>query len=113
MKRPRGFRTITVGTQVLFWQFRPAASELVVVAGGSRLIVRLPNWRDPWLTLSDVHVSDGVLTLESSARNDPPIVGPRFVRQAIDFALMHGWKPLERGRDVQVVSSAGAFECCR
>lgn len=93
---------------MLFWQFR--SNEVVVVAGGSRLVVRLPEWRDPWLSISDVHVSDGVLTLESSARNDPAIVGPAFVRQAIDFALANGWKPLERGRDVEVVFSAGSFE---
>lgn len=110
MKRPRGFRSITVGAQVLFWQFRPAASELVVVAGGGRLVVRLPSWRDPWLTISDVHVRDGVLTLESSARNDPPIVGPGFARRAIDFALANGWSPLERGADLEIVFIAGAFE---
>ena len=107
MKRPRGFRSITVGAQVLFWQFR--SNEVSVVAGGSRLVVRLPNWRDPWLSISDVHERDGVLTFGSSARNEPPIVGPGFVRQAVDFALANGWKPLERGRDVKVVFSAGSF----
>lgn len=55
-------------------------------------------------------MSDGVLTLESSARNDPPIVGPGFVRRAVDFALANGRKPLERGRDVQVLFNAGSFE---
>lgn len=108
MKRPRGFRAITVGAQALFWQFR--SKEVVVVAGGSRLIVTLPNWRAPSLSISDVHVRDGVMTFESSARNDPPIVGPGFVRRAVDFALANGRKPLERGRDVQVLFNAGSFE---
>lgn len=110
MKRPRGFRTITVGAQVLSWQFRTTdPSELVVVAGGSRLVVRLPDWRDPWLTISEVHVSDGVMTFGPSAPNEPAIVGPGFVRQAIDFALANGWSPLERGRDARFVFRAGAF----
>lgn len=113
MKRPRGFRTITVGAQVLFWQFRTTEpSELVVVAGGSRLVVRLTDWRDPWLTISEVHVSDGVMTF-GSAPNEPEIVGPGFVRRAVDFALANGWHPVERGPDVKVVFSADSFEMRR
>lgn len=113
MKRPRGFRTITVGAQAMFWQVRTESSEVVVVAGGRRLVVRLHGWRDPWLSISDVHVRDGVMTFESSARNEPAIVGPGFVRRAIDFALANGWSPVERGPDLKVVFIADSFEMSR
>lgn len=111
MKRPRGFRLITVGGQALFWQFRPGPrpSELVVVAGGGRLVVRLADWQDPWLSISDVHERDGVLSFGTTSPNEPAVVGPAFVRSAIDWALARGWRPLARAPDLLVVFRGGEF----
>ena len=107
----RGFRPIVVGAHRLRWRFAPGAvdSTLTVVGPGGRLVVTLVGWRDPWLTLTGATVDGAELVLTTAAVNDPPIVGPGFVRAAIEAALALGWAPAARGPGFDLAHREGQF----
>lgn len=113
-RRPRGFRRIVVRDVSFSWRFRPGPhdSTLVVVgpgASGCRLVVTLHGWKDPWLSLSGFQIVDGVMQLYSSARNQPAVVAPAFVRAAIEHALDQGWDHAARVPDFALDSHDGVF----
>lgn len=108
-------RALTVAGVRYHWRFRPGvdSSTLLVqraVRPGQRLLVTLPEWRDPWLNLSGFHqTAAGELVLHSDAQNEPALVTPGFVRAAIDFALARGWTPDRPGPIAPVVYRQKAF----
>ena len=58
-----------------------------IASSGQQVIVRLHDWHDPWEC-----IGAGDLL-----KNEPKIISPQFAREAIDFALAHGWIPTEAG----------------
>ncbi|MGE0326731.1 MAG: hypothetical protein AB7K71_29275 [Polyangiaceae bacterium] len=104
MTRPskrRGYRRITVDGREYWWRLQPGydSSELRVSgsdSAGQRLVVKLKDWRDPWLNLSGFEERDGKLQLWTSARNSPAIISPAFVAPLIQRALAEGWTPERR-----------------
>jgi hypothetical protein len=105
--KPRCFRIIVVDGQTLWWRFTAGAhhSELVIVPpgiSGSRCLVRMPDWRDPWYH-AEVNMIDGNPRLHFPIKNLPSTITPRFVESAIRWALAHGWQPLEPGPQCSVL----------
>jgi hypothetical protein len=89
-----GFRPMTVEGQRYRWRFD---GRLVVVPRGrSGPPLRVDwDWRD-WLE-------------PEGAGPEPRVVTPRFVAEAIGFALTHGWKPEEAGPPFLLCFREGAF----
>lgn len=106
-KHPKGFRDIIVGGVMYRWCFRPHPddSELIVIGperSGCRLVVTLRRWQDPWHTICGFRMVGDDLQLFMSARNDPAVIAPGFVRTAIEHALDVGWNPRERRPDLML-----------
>jgi hypothetical protein len=103
---PRGFRAIVVRGIRFRWRSRAGESDsaLTVVGperSGGRLVVVLRGWRDPWLALSGFAVAGDELELRAEAGNEPSVVGPGFVRAAIEWAIDAGWDYRDRAGAVQ------------
>ncbi|MDV6375977.1 hypothetical protein [Deinococcus arenicola] len=85
----RGYRQIVCGAHTYRWRFVAGAEQgtLTVVPdgrSGQRLLVALPDHRDPWLRPWDV-------------RPLPAPVIPSFVVRAIAHGLEAGWSPQAPG----------------
>ncbi|MEZ4372207.1 MAG: hypothetical protein R3B07_15355 [Polyangiaceae bacterium] len=65
-------------------------------SSGQRLVIKLKDWRDPWLNLCGFEERNGMLHLHSSARNTPALITPAFVAPLIRRALAEGWSPERR-----------------
>ncbi|MGA0898982.1 MAG: hypothetical protein ACO3SO_01105 [Luteolibacter sp.] len=82
----KGYKTLNHDDELYRWilQNKRGVNEMVVEAtapvNGQRLIVELPR-----------------------------VVNPQMVPKAIDFALEHGWKPMESGDPFECVLRRGHF----
>jgi hypothetical protein len=95
-------RSIVINNIQYRWRFSTGdtQSALVVygpVSGRQSLSVVLLGWRDLWLACPE------------PTDNQPKIVGPDFVRQAIEFGLANGWQPEQAGRAIQILWASGQF----
>jgi hypothetical protein len=102
-KKAKGWRSITVNQQQFRWRFRLGdnSSPLTLqghLSSGQRVIVRLEGWRDPWLSIP-----------YKQPPNVPAIITPKFVSEAIHFALTQGWKPEEAQPPLLINVINGAF----
>ena len=82
----KGFKLINHKDELYRWilQNKRGTNEMVVIASapvdGQKLVVELPR-----------------------------VVNPQMVPKAIDFALEHGWKPMESGEPFQCAIRRGHF----
>ena len=82
----KGFKLLNHNDELYRWilQNKRGVNEMVVIASapvdGQKLVVELPK-----------------------------VVNPQMVPKAIDFALEHGWKPMESGEAFECVLRRGYF----
>ena len=111
-RRKKGFRTISVDGRGWRWRLEAGQSGRLTVYGAdsasARLVVELPGF-DPWLSISEVRVIGRTLELSTSAKNEPALVTPAFVRAAILAGLAQGFRPELRGREFLLRFQDGAF----
>lgn len=90
--KTRGLRSIGVNGSVSRWRFSPSRPDelnsTIAIYGAApghqplQVMLMLHKWSDPWLVFFFFP-------------NKPAIIGPSFVRSAIEFALVKGWQPEE------------------
>lgn len=81
-QKKRGFRKLVIANQTFNWRFNSLAEVCPAACNDNKLMVDI-GWLDPWLYRNDPSTVP--------INNDPKIVTPFFVRQAIDFALSQHW----------------------
>jgi hypothetical protein len=102
-KRTRGLRIITVQDVEFRWRFLPEENNSVLVIYGSTsgcqpLRVTLRGWRDAWLSVP------------SANTNEPSVIKPKFVSQAVIYGLANGWLPSQAGPSLCVSFKDGEFQ---
>jgi hypothetical protein len=112
--KKRGFRVISLGGSTFRWRFSPGAAHSRLTLQGNKssgrpLDVILVGWRDPWLAICGFREAEGQLVLYTAARNEPEVITPRFVREAIMHGLANGWLPDERGPRLHCAYREGMF----
>jgi hypothetical protein len=86
-----GLRKVKVGTIAYYWTFKADyAIQLINIGVGevenrNKTLLIQAYYNDPWLTFGE--------TLER--KNEIDLITPGFIKQAIDFALVHGWNNQE------------------
>jgi hypothetical protein len=114
-KKKRGFRSIVVDGSRYQWRFKPGAthSELLLcgarVANGALFRWQLADWRDPWLCIDGFAIEGDRMHLSSAARNEPRVVSPAWVSEAVRAALHLGWRADQPGPTQAGVFRDGAF----
>ncbi len=87
--RQRGLRSITVKGKAFRWRLKPGVpdSSLTIYGLNSDLPLRvvLLGWKNFWAMFPFY------------TANAPEIIGPDFIRRAIEFGLENGWNSEERG----------------
>ncbi len=101
-KKSKDLRSIIVNDIKYRWRFSSGEmqSSLVVygpISSRQKLSVALLEWRDEWLACPE------------PTNNDPKIIGPGFVRQAIEFGLTNGWHPETADSVIQLEWSNSQF----
>jgi hypothetical protein len=104
-KKKHGFKIIYVEEETFRWRFYSGPTDsslklLGTISSGQPLEITLVGWRNPWFAISGFEViEDGQkLVLHTDAHNEPEIVTPKFVREAILHGLAHGWTPNKPGQ---------------
>lgn len=88
------------------WRFSPKEhdSTLAVygpISGYQPLLIILRGWQDPWLAFSAANT------------NEPTVIGPNFVSQAVIYGLGNGWLPSQAGPAMRVDYEGGKFSARR
>ncbi len=103
-KKKYGFKTIHVEGDTFRWRFYPGPIDSSLklsgaVSSGQQLEITLVGWRDPIFTISGFEITEEgrKLVLHTDAHNEPEIVTPKFVREAVLHGLAHDWTPNKRG----------------
>ena len=83
-----GLRKIKIGLTEYYWNFRTDRSINTI-----RIRVGEVEDQNASLLIEAYHI-DGWLTIgeQNTKPNEIEIITPGFVRQAVDFALLNGWK---------------------
>jgi hypothetical protein len=104
-KKKHGFKIIHVEEEMFRWRFYPGPTDsslklLGAISSGQPLEITLVGWRNPWFAISGFEViEDGQkLVLHTDAHNEPEIVTPKFVREAVLHGLDNGWTPNKPGQ---------------
>jgi hypothetical protein len=114
-RKKRGFRSITVAERNYRWKLLSGVSESIVKVTGAEqkhpdLKIHLPDWKDPWLNLSGFHQEGTSLILHTSVQNEPQIITPAFVGNAILYAISKGWDICNKtAKPMQIRYSDGSF----
>jgi hypothetical protein len=111
----QALRRILVNGHAFRWRFQPGFEESVLTvcgeaSSGRPLHIILRGWRDPWLNITGFVTDDsGALVFSTKTSNEPAIVTPRFVREAILHGLALGWCPYERGAKLFCIYEGGKW----
>jgi hypothetical protein len=115
-KKKHGFKIIRVEEEMFRWRFYPGPTDsslklLGAISSGQPLEITLVGWRNPWFAISGFEIIEEgrELVLRTDAHNEPEIITPKFVREAILHALAHGWTPDKRGPRLFCRYSKGSF----
>jgi hypothetical protein len=86
--RKAALRKIRIGLTEYYWNFRTDRSINTI-----RIRVGEVEDQNASLLIEAYHI-DGWLTIgeQNTKPNEIEIITPGFVRQAVDFALLNGWK---------------------
>ncbi|MBX7171798.1 MAG: hypothetical protein K1X72_12630 [Pyrinomonadaceae bacterium] len=92
----KGKRKITLGKDVFYWisDFRTDILRLTIMTeekAHSRLICEF-EYKDFWYYFKQFVEDQNIKTPNWN-------LSPKIVRQAIDYAILKGWKPFEKGKD--------------
>lgn len=96
-KRAKGWRTLTVNQRHFRWRLKIGAEyehNTVSLRGtsssGRQVIINLKGWFFLWDFIGHV----------DKLPNNPHMITPKFVVQAINFALANGWEPEQSGSPI-------------
>lgn len=92
----KGKRKITVGNDVFYWiyDFQKDILRLTVMTeekSHSRLICDF-EYKNFWLYYKEIVQGQDIKIPSWN-------LSPKIVRQVIDYAILNGWNPLEKGKD--------------
>ena len=108
-------RRIRVDGDAFRWCFRTGFEESILtvygeMSSGQPLHIILRGWRDPWLNFAGFVTDDsGALIFSTNISNQPSIITPRFVREAILHGLASGWRPYKRGAKLLCIYESGKW----
>ena len=97
LKKRKGFRFLMVDAIRFRWKFYAACKGSTIkvyreVSSKFELKVELPDWIDPWYSISGFFRDDEKnMTLTTDKLNDPAIITPGFVHKLVSFGLKNGW----------------------
>jgi hypothetical protein len=94
----KGFRSIVVADIKFRWKFYPGSQGSSIKIYGkipskSELQISLPDWIDPWHSLSGFFINPEKKMNFIGKINEPELITPDFIEKAILFGLQSGWGP--------------------
>lgn len=95
-REKKGWRSLSIGNRNFHWRLVPGADSSVLKLRGDSsstqpVIVLLKDWSDIWLSLGQ----------GGSAPHKPASITPKFVAEAIAFALENNWDPEAKGSPLE------------